>query len=94
MKKNLSVLLVVAMAVTSLTACGSKSEEAASDAASGGSSTEAAATAGSNDIASLQNLDKLEVKALDEINPSDYIRRILLILSNIKLYHDFSAYSN
>ena len=73
MKKNLSVLLVVAMAVTSLTACGSKSEEAASDAASGGSSTEAAATAGSNDIASLQNLDKLEVKALDEINPSDYI---------------------
>ncbi|MBR4640991.1 MAG: trigger factor [Butyrivibrio sp.] len=73
MKKNLSVLLVVAMAVTSLTACGSKSEEAASDAASGGSSAEAAATAGSNDIASLQNLDKLEVKALDEINPSDYI---------------------
>lgn len=73
MKKNLSVLLVVAMAVTSLTACGSKSEEAASDAASGGSSTEAAATAGSNDIASLQNLDKLEVKALDEINPLDYI---------------------
>lgn len=73
MKKNLSVLLVVAMAVTSLTACGSKSEESASDAASGGSSTEAAATAGSNDIASLQNLDKLEVKALDEINPSDYI---------------------
>ncbi|SCY36350.1 trigger factor [Butyrivibrio hungatei] len=73
MKKNLSVLLVVAMAITSLTACGSKSEEAASDAASGGSSTEAAATAGSNDIASLQNLDKLEVKALDEINPSDYI---------------------
>ena len=73
MKKNLSVLLVVAMAVTSLTACGSKSEEAASDAASGGSSTEAAATAGSNGIASLQNLDKLEVKALDEINPSDYI---------------------
>ncbi len=73
MKKNLSVLLVVAMAVISLTACGSKSEEAASDAASGGSSTEAAATAGSNDIASLQNLDKLEVKALDEINPSDYI---------------------
>ena len=73
MKKNLSVLLVVAMAVTSLTACGSKSEEAASDAASGGSSTEAAATAGYNDIASLQNLDKLEVKALDEINPSDYI---------------------
>ena len=73
MKKNLSVLLVVAMAVTSLTACGSKSKEAASDAASESSSTEAAATAGSNDIASLQNLDKLEVKTLDDINPLDYI---------------------
>ena len=76
MKKNLSVLLVVAMAVTSLTACGSKSKEAASDAASESSSTEAvaaAATAGSNDIASLQNLDKLEVKTLDDINPMDYI---------------------
>ncbi|SFU51417.1 trigger factor [Butyrivibrio sp. M55] len=73
MKKNLSVLLVVAMAVTSLTACGSKSKEAASDAAAESSSTEAAATAGSNDIASLQNLDKLEVKTLDDINPLDYI---------------------
>ncbi|WP_026667837.1 trigger factor [Butyrivibrio sp. AE2005] len=76
MKKNLSVLLVVAMAVTSLTACGSKSKEAASDAASESSSTEAvaaAAAAGSNDIASLQNLDKLEVKTLDDINPMDYI---------------------
>ncbi|WP_027208931.1 trigger factor [Butyrivibrio hungatei] len=76
MKKNLSVLLVVAMAVTSLTACGSKSKEAASDAASESSSTEAvaaAAAAGSNDIASLQNLDKLEVKTLNDINPMDYI---------------------
>ena len=73
MKKNLSVLLVVVMAISALTACGSKSKEEASNAAAESSSVEAATAESSNDIASLQNLDKLEVKTLDEINPLDYV---------------------
>ncbi|MBO4911477.1 MAG: trigger factor [Butyrivibrio sp.] len=73
MKKNLSVLLVVVMALSALTACGSKAKEEATAPAAEGSAVEAATAESSNDIASLQNLDKLEVKTLDEINPLDYI---------------------
>lgn len=73
MKKNLSVLLVSVMAMaTVLTACGSKSKDAASDSASENSSADAA-SGSSNDIALLQNLDKLEVKTLAEINPEEYV---------------------
>jgi len=74
MKKNLSVLLVGLMTMsTILTACGSKSDKSASDAASASSSSDAAASASSNDIALLQNLDKLEIKTLADINPDDYV---------------------
>ena len=73
MKKNLSVLLVVVMALSALTACGSKAKEEATAPAAEGSAVEAATAESSNDIASLQNLDKLEVKTLDEINPLDFI---------------------
>ena len=73
MKKNLSVLLVSVMAMaTVLTACGSKSKDAASDSASENSSADAA-SGSSNDIALLQNLDKLEVKTLADINPEEYV---------------------
>ena len=73
MKKNLSVLLVSVMAMaTVLTACGSKSKDAASDSASENSSADAA-PGSSNDIALLQNLDKLEVKTLADINPEEYV---------------------
>ena len=70
MKKKVSVLLVGVMVLASLSACGSKSKDNASEAASEGAS---AAVENANDLESLKNLDKLEFKTLAEINPEDIV---------------------
>ncbi|MBO4458767.1 MAG: trigger factor [Butyrivibrio sp.] len=72
MKKKVLVLLMGAMMLASLSACGSKSKDKAAEGASDGASADAAATE-SSVLDSLRDLDKLEVKTLSEINPEDYV---------------------